>query len=249
MVLGASIVIPARNSADTLHLTIESALAQEWPGPCEVIVVDNGSTDGSHELVRRYPKVRYIEEARPGRSYARNCGREHALGEIIGLADADCELPSTWLRDSARVLDNACVGAVQVGIRKHGQKPPRRDFVHAHWYLPFVDTCALVTTATAFDAAGGFDTELSRVVDMDFSFRLLARGYALALLPDIVAVKHHYLDTRQVVRRGWDGGWSLALVGHKWKDLVPSRGTQFREHDEGLGSRIATSSPCAATGI
>ena len=220
MTPSASVIIPAFNSEQTLALTIESALAQDWQKGHEVIVVDNGSTDNTAAIAGRYP-VRLVAEPKRGRSAARNRGRTEARGQLLGFADSDCDLPPNWLSAGASLLKQEWVGAVQARIQKRGARETPRDFVHARWHLPFLDTCALVTTAEAFDNAEGFDEELKRNVDMDFSFRLLACGYALALTPDCVAIKHHDLSSRQVLRRGWDGGQSVALVDRRWEELAP----------------------------
>lgn len=217
----ASVVIPAFNSAATITKTIDSAMALDWPGGVEVVVVDNGSSDATVQLASSRP-VRVVHESRRGRSAARNRGAKEAAGTLLAFADADCELPANWLSESATLLlGRRWVGAVQASIRKRDRAAPERNFVHARWYRPFLDTCALVTTTTAFHSARGFDEELQRNVDMDFSFRLLACGYALAVLPDVVAIKHHDLDSRQVLRRGWQGGKSVALVDKKWGAVMP----------------------------
>jgi glycosyltransferase involved in cell wall biosynthesis len=216
----ASVVIPVLNGAATIARTIESALAQDYSGEFEVVVVDNGSTDSTREIVARYP-VSSVEEPSRGRSQARNRGARETRGELLGFVDADCELPRVWLEEAARALARSWVGAAQARIAKHGTAPPPPEFVHARHFLPFLDTCALVVQRSAFEAAGGFDPELRRNEDMDFSFRLLACGYALSVLPGAIAIKHHDLDYEQAVRRGWQDGLALALVDRKWRSRMP----------------------------
>lgn len=217
----ATIVIPVLNGQDTIESTVRSALAQDFPGPVKVIVVDNGSTDQTCALVERHP-VTLLAEPLRGRSRARNRGAAEAKTELLGFADADCALPSTWLRDAAALLSKAWVGGVQARIQKHDGAPPPRDFIHARYFSPFLDTCALVTKRSAFTHALGFDVELGRNEDMEFSFRLLGAGYALGALPDTIAIKHHDLDQHQALRRGWHDGLNLALVDAKWRERMPS---------------------------
>jgi len=89
-----SVVIPAYNAEATIERAIESVLHQTLP-PEEIIVVDDGSTDGTAEKVRQYePKVRYLFESHSGPSKARNFGILAAQqGEWIAFLDADDE----WL--------------------------------------------------------------------------------------------------------------------------------------------------------
>ena len=84
-----SVIIPVYNSIATLTRAIESVLVQTWP-PHEIIVVDDGSTDNSLKLSRRFADpVRVITQANAGVSAARNRGAEEATGDWLAFLDAD----------------------------------------------------------------------------------------------------------------------------------------------------------------
>src|SRR3954454_19415660 len=83
-----SVAIPTYNRAYILDKAIESALAQTYR-PVEIIVIDDGSTDGTAELVGRYPELRYFHQPNGGLSAARNSGLRQARGEFIALFDSD----------------------------------------------------------------------------------------------------------------------------------------------------------------
>lgn len=83
-----SIIIPAYNAEAYLPQCLDSILAQEHSG-CEVIVVDDGSTDGTATLLERYPDVKVIHQANRGMSTARNRGLDEARGEYILFVDSD----------------------------------------------------------------------------------------------------------------------------------------------------------------
>lgn len=84
-----SVVIPAYNAANTLAATLDSALAQTYPN-LEVIVVDDGSTDATGEVLRNYEgKVRLVRKANGGLASARNAGCAFAKGKYVALLDAD----------------------------------------------------------------------------------------------------------------------------------------------------------------
>ncbi len=92
---GISAVIPAYNSEAFIRRAIDSVLAQTLP-PCEIIVVDDGSTDGTRQAVQPYGnRIRYIRQNNQGASAARNTGIQAASGEWIAFLDADDE----WLPD------------------------------------------------------------------------------------------------------------------------------------------------------
>lgn len=83
-----SIIIPAYNAEAYLQQCLDSILAQERQG-CEVIVVDDGSTDGTAALLERYPDVKVIHQENRGMSTARNRGLDEAQGEYILFVDSD----------------------------------------------------------------------------------------------------------------------------------------------------------------
>lgn len=83
-----SVIIPAYNAEAYLPQCLDSILAQEHQD-CEVIVVDDGSTDGTAALLERYPDVKTIHQANRGMSTARNRGLDEARGEYILFVDSD----------------------------------------------------------------------------------------------------------------------------------------------------------------
>lgn len=209
------VIIPAFNTADTIDRCVRSALEQSSP-VAEVVVVDNASTDDTARLARE-AGARVVFEPTPGRSRARNRGVAATRAPVLCFMDADCDAPRDWIERSLSVLREPWLPAVQSRVQKSMDGAPSRRFSQAHYYWPFLDTCALLVTRNAFSAAGGFDEELPRNEDMDFSFRLLASGFAFGWQPDTIVRKVHHLTARQALRRGWVGGKSLGLADNKWR--------------------------------
>ena len=83
-----SVVIPTYNNAGTLAQAIQSVLAQTY-GEIDVVVVDDGSTDGTPEVMREFPGVRYLRQANGGLPAARNAGIAATRGELIAFLDSD----------------------------------------------------------------------------------------------------------------------------------------------------------------
>ena len=97
--LSVGVIIPTRNRADMLHNTLE-ALTRQTRAPDEVIVVDNGSTDNTRQVIERFEDllpVRYFYEPVPGAGQARNTGIRHANSEVLAFTDDDCIPDSDWL--------------------------------------------------------------------------------------------------------------------------------------------------------
>ena len=100
-----SAVIPAYNAEKYIARTLESVLSQTRPAD-EIIVVDDGSTDGTCEVVKSFgEKVRYIHQENAGVSAARNTGIENARCELIAFLDADDEWLAEYLQIQMQLFD------------------------------------------------------------------------------------------------------------------------------------------------
>ena len=106
-----SFVVPVLNDAARLETCLRSISRNQYAlGHIEVVVVDNGSTDGSLEVARRLgAKVVVIEHATV--SELRNQGARHATGDVLAFIDADNEIVSGWVRAAIEVLQMPGVGA------------------------------------------------------------------------------------------------------------------------------------------
>src|SRR6266853_4626931 len=100
-----SIVVPTRNQAAFIEQTLASIVGQNWPR-LELIVVDGGSTDGTQEIVRRYPVQHFISEPDRGQAEAINKGFRLAKGDVLAwLNSDDYYLPLTLARAVAALGD------------------------------------------------------------------------------------------------------------------------------------------------
>jgi len=91
-----SIVIPAYNAQKTIARALGGCLNQQYPHPYEMIVVDDGSTDSTGEVVKTYP-VQYIFQENAGPAKARNTGWKAATGRVICFTDYDCIPHADWV--------------------------------------------------------------------------------------------------------------------------------------------------------
>lgn len=119
-----SVVIPAYNAAAYISECLDSVLTQICPHLYEVILVDDGSSDGTHELVQKlFPQVRLFRKANGGPGSARNYGVANALGEIIIFLDADDQmLPGRLAAQGGFMLSNPFVG-LSIGNIRHQLNP------------------------------------------------------------------------------------------------------------------------------
>lgn len=112
-----SIILCTRNRSASLRSALESLVAQDSPGgDWEIVVVDNGSTDDTREVVRSFASraaVRYVFEAVPGLGRARNCGIAVARGSVLAFTDDDVIVNRDWAaRICSRFACDAGISAV-----------------------------------------------------------------------------------------------------------------------------------------
>jgi len=180
-----SFVIPVKNDAERLDRCLASIRTVSHGHPIELIVVDNGSGDGSPETARRHGAVVLdVPEARV--SELRNRGAAMASADILGFVDADHELGQGWVDAVVEDMHDARVGAV--GARC--DSPPNGTWVQ-HQYAALRGRtvgCAdaewmgagnLAVRRSAFNALGGFDASLEACEDVDFCNRLRRSGWRL----------------------------------------------------------------------
>jgi len=98
-----SVIVPTFNRKDKLVHVLDSLFEQELDGlDLEVIIVDDGSSDGTEDVLRDFmilePRIRYFKQSNQGPSAARNLGIREALGDFAAFTDDDCLVPKNWLK-------------------------------------------------------------------------------------------------------------------------------------------------------
>src|SRR4029453_16166823 len=100
----ASVIVPVLDGESTIADCLDAVLATHYPADRrEILVIDNGSSDGTAALIQARP-VRYLREERRGVSNARNRGLAESRGEILAFVDADCLGEPHWFTDAPRPL-------------------------------------------------------------------------------------------------------------------------------------------------
>ena len=176
-----SVVIPCHNHAHFLADAIESATATEFP--VEVVVVDDGSTDGSADVARRY-RVNLIRQENRGLGAARNRGLAECRGTFIVFLDADDRMLPGGLDIAARALcaHRSCAFAygrcVMMGPDGVFWPTPEQAIVRAGHYAAFLRTNPIwmpamaILRREALQACGGFRQGFDAAADYDLYLRL-----------------------------------------------------------------------------
>jgi glycosyltransferase involved in cell wall biosynthesis len=207
-----SCIVPVFNGERYLGEALDSILAQTYR-PLEVIVVDDGSTDGTAGVVARYGgRVAYLFQPNAGHAAARNLGLGAARGEFVAFLDADDlwhpeKLARQMARFHARPELDLCVthvrnfwipeladGRERHRGRRHGQA------------LPGYSTVTLLTRRALFESMGRFDPTLRHGDDTEWFLRAADRGAVRELLPDVLVYRrlHHANRSRGLASESRD---------------------------------------------
>jgi len=190
-----SVVIVMRNAAATIGDQLEALTQQQYPGPWDVVVADNGSTDGSAAVARRWegrlPGLRIVDASlRRGVSYARNTGVAASSGELIAFCDADDVVEPDWLEKLVAGFRDADVVEGAFDTETLNSPETRawrgRNRRHKMGFLPRAATANCGVRRSVFDALDGWSEEYRSGGDVDFSWRAQLAGYRFGTAPDAV---------------------------------------------------------------
>jgi glycosyltransferase involved in cell wall biosynthesis len=230
-------IIPTFNSERYICNTVESVLTQTYPVH-EVIVVDDGSTDATEQVLARYAgRIRYIRQTNAGPPVARNTGLAHATGDWVALLDSD----DLWVRTKIeRQMEYAgahpACGLVytdmktfdETGIIEESVKVSRNLTLSSGYIFPqmfaetLFQTSAVLIRKSCLDAVGGFDESLRMGDDYELFLRI-ARHFELGYVdaPLVLYRQHPTQGTRTWGKQLQQGvPWEF-LVLKKIVDLYP----------------------------
>lgn len=201
-----SVVIPVYNRAAEIRETLDSILSNRL-GDFEVLVVDDGSTDNTLEVVATYgDRVRVLKQKNAGPCAARNLALEHARGEYCAFLDSDdvwfpwsLELYAEAIRQNGRPalvigerVDFAAVGELAAVREEPLRTRAFRDYLAASAESPFISASALVVRTDALRRVGGFHKEWINAEDCDLCLRLgTESGFVFVAAPALFGYRKH----------------------------------------------------------
>lgn len=210
--MNISVIIPVFERRDLIARALASVAAQSLPAS-EIIVVDDGSSDGTADAVRRnFPRVKLIRQPHRGVSAARNCGIKRAAGDWIALLDSDDEWRADKLQAQAAELARQPAmrfcHSDEIWIRGGRRVNPKaRHAKFGGWIfdkcLPLccISPSSALIHRSVFERVGGFDESLPVCEDYDLWLRITCR-YPVLLAARRLVVKHGGHD-RQLSRQYW----------------------------------------------
>ncbi|GAO34878.1 glycosyl transferase family 2 [Sulfuricella sp. T08] len=238
-----SVIMPCFNAEPYLREAVDSVLNQTYPS-VELTVVDDGSTDGSVDILQRLatqysPRLNLLHQDRLGPYPARNLGLQHAQGEFVAFLDAD----DWWSLDcleklrSALVNSNAVLaycGWQNVGAVDRSNDPyvppdyekgdKAEQFLRAAAPWPIH---AVLTRREAITALRGFDTRWPTCMDYDLWLRIAVANH-IVLVPEVMAFYRHKVSG-QITSKQWvqaENSWQVKQkFVHNYPELVAHLGS------------------------
>ncbi|MBB4098336.1 glycosyltransferase [Sphingomonas kyeonggiensis] len=215
-----AVVIPVWNGEAVLGRCLDALARQTVPRDAfQIIVVDNGSSDATADIARRYPGVELLEEKRPGSYAARNLAIGQVRAPIIAFTDVDCEPAPDWLEQVLRAAAaNPGFGVLAGKIELFDEIVQEREvfgdyerlfsFPQAHAARGNCATANWASETALLRELGGFDAGLKSGGDRQMALRIKDAGYPLVYVPGMV-VRHPVRASRAELvhkRRRLSGG-------------------------------------------
>jgi len=219
-----SVIIPAYNAEKTIGECLQALNSQTFRGERETIVVDDGSTDGTVVMARKFG-AKVIRQAHAGPAVARNRGAKESRGSIILFTDSDCVPDARWLESMVKPFADKDVAGVSGTYKTKNADSTIARFVGYEIELrhermkrferiDFVGTYSAAYRKDVFFKFSGFDTrfETSSAEDSELSFKIANAGNKLVFAPDAF-VRHRHPDSvvkylKQKFQRGY---WRVLL--------------------------------------
>jgi glycosyltransferase involved in cell wall biosynthesis len=186
-----SVIMPAYNAAAYVGRAIESALAQTHP-PLEILVVDDGSTDHTADVVASFePAVRLVRKPNGGPASARNLGAKLARGRWLGLLDADDWWQPNKLSLQLECATNSKIGLIHCLPDHRSETVPNQILFDDLWKKNWIINSSVLIRRDVFDLLGGFDEakELISVEDYNFWLRVAASDWQIVTCQNVLV---HY---------------------------------------------------------
>ncbi len=225
-----TVVIPTYNRKESLIDCVNSLIDQTYPKEAyEIIVVDDGSTDGTDELFEKnfstimHPGLKYLHQTNKGSYAARNTGVKNASGDVICFTDDDCIVEKNWIESIVSGFSDHSIGGVGGKVLTH--KPETLAQQYCELYNPidvgelkkiFFPTANVAYLHRVLQEVGGFDNFFRESGDVDIGLRLRLKGYSLKYMPSAIVYHKHRRSIYNLIKSSYIYAIGYAELNKKY---------------------------------
>jgi glycosyltransferase involved in cell wall biosynthesis len=226
--ISASVIIPAYNAQETIDFCLDSLIKQKnLDFPLELIFVDDGSTDGTVEHIKRFQqqdlpnnvKIKLLlQEKNQGPAAARNRGAKEASGDILLFTDADCVAEVDWVKEMLSPFKSEQISAVKgayktkqtelVARLAQAEFDSRYQLLAKQEKIDVVFTYAAAIKKSVFWDVGGFDTSFPKAdnEDTDLSYKI-AKKHTIIFNPKAIIYHQHPASLKEYLTKKFSRGY------------------------------------------
>jgi len=228
-----SVVVPCKNEENNIKNCLSAIIRQDKSNLIEIIVVDNGSEDGTMEILKGFgPEVKVLSIPEVSIAHVRNYGVRYASGNLLAFIDGDVEVANDWLKTLLAALDREARAGIDVSKLVTGSTctiPEVSSWIERVWFAQlaardskgggYVNSGHLIVHRKLFEAVGGFSPSLQTGEDEAFCEEASRRGGIVRKLPEIRAIHHGYPKTLRgfFLRERWHGLGMEKHLGEPWR--------------------------------
>lgn len=185
-----SVIVPVYNGDRFISKTIDSVITQSYKN-IEIIVVDDGSTDKSVDIVKSYKNIQYIYQDNKGPSSARNTGISSSKGTYIAFLDCD----DVWYNEKLSMQEEFLRNNPKIGfVFAHRKMIIEEGIPKPPWYRehlfekpsPILTASALLARRSAFEAVGGYNTDFRFGENAEWLSRAKHIGIKMEILKEVL---------------------------------------------------------------
>lgn len=241
--LSVSVVVPAYNCEKTILKTLQALLNQTFKN-VDIIVVDDGSTDNTAEIVKNVDRVRYFYQKNAGPATARNFGAAQSRSDLIFFTDSDCIAAHNWIETAISGFKDEKVGVVSgsYGISNPESRLARcihQEILYRHHYLmpkypKSFGSYNFGIRSKLFQAIGGFNQSYRSASgeDNDLSYKVLKANYKIFFEKNALVAHFHPVFVQKYLKEQFRHGfWRVKMYKDHlqmaqgddytfWKDIL-----------------------------
>ena len=221
-----SVILPVLDAWPWVEEQLRALAAQKCEEPWEVVVADNGSTDGSLEFARTWcgghEGFRLVDASEsPGAPATRNAGVRDSTGDLLAFCDADDVVHAGWLQAMVDALQDADVVAGAFDFWSLNRIPPTPAIPAANRQLGFLPAglgANLAIRRVAFEEVGGFNDDLFVGEDIDLCWQTQLRGHRFSYAWDAIVSKRERYGSRDVFRQAFAYGRCGPMLFRRYRN-------------------------------